>query len=108
MDEWLERYVQNGDFDKVAPIYPFPFLLCVEGLSTAIWKHEQKGLLSGVSVAHNVPKVCHLLFADDFVLFGHAIIGDCEVFWAILDDYVKASGHIVNFSKSLITWSAQM
>lgn len=71
----------------------------------AIRKREQEVLLSGVLVARNAPKVCHLLFADDFVLFGRATIGDCEVFRAILDDYAKASGHIVNFSKSLITFS---
>lgn len=37
-----------------------------------------------------------------------ATIDNCEAFRSILDDYAKASGQVVNFSKSLISFSPKV
>ena len=59
----------------------------------------------GISVAGQAPKVCHLLFADDSILFGRASVREGEEIRTILELYAKASGKIVNFWKSSITFS---
>lgn len=74
------------------PLSPYFFLFCVEGLSVIIRQREQEHTLMGISVAGQAPKVCHLLFADDSILFGRASMREGEEIRTILELYAKASG----------------
>lgn len=56
-------------------------------------------------MAGQAPKVCHLLFADDSILFRRASVREGEGICTILGLYAKASGKIVNFLKSSFTFS---
>lgn len=66
---------------------------------------ELDGSLQGVRVARGSPRVNHLLFADDTMMFCNSSATSCHSLIQILKDYEKASGQKVNISKSSITFS---
>ena len=57
------RGIHQGD-----PLSPFLFLLCTEGLHSLISKAASEGTIHGVGLSRS-PKLTHLLFADDSLLF---------------------------------------
>ena len=58
------RGLRQGD-----PFSPYLFLLCTEGLHRLINLAMERGELKGVSICRNGPKLTHLLFADDSLVF---------------------------------------
>ncbi|KAA3472916.1 reverse transcriptase [Gossypium australe] len=50
-------------------ISPFLFLMCGEGLSSLMRLAMNEGSLKGVKASRSGPKISHLLFADDCILF---------------------------------------
>lgn len=58
------RGIRQGD-----PILPYLFLICSEGLSALIGKAEVKGIISGVPTSPKGPKISHIFFVDDSILF---------------------------------------
>ena len=74
------------------PLLPSLFMLCVEVLSGLILKTRVDGALHGVRVVRTTPKISHLFFADDSILFWKASSHEVEVIQHILHSYQKASG----------------
>lgn len=60
------------------PLSPYLFLLCSQGLSSLILAASRNNLVSGVSIARTVPKVTHLFFADDRLVFLKATLMNLE------------------------------
>lgn len=63
---------------------PYLFLLCVEGLSTLIKKAVQEGKMGGIAVSRGGPKLSHLFFADDSLIFCKASMEECNELQKIL------------------------
>ena len=95
------RGLHQGD-----PLSPYLFLLCAEGLSKLLKSATQAGLIHGIAAARRGPKISHLFFADDSLLFCRVGREECNKVVEILDCYEKVSGQIVNTDKSGILFSS--
>ena len=80
------RGIRQGD-----PLSPFLFLLCMEGLNGMIKKAERDGDIQGFSLCRRGPKLTHLLFANDCLLFCRATMDECGKELDILNGYEEAS-----------------
>jgi hypothetical protein len=94
------RGIRQGD-----PISPYLFLLCVEVLSSMVTKANRDGLLSRVPTSKRGPRISHLFFADDSLLFCRSNIAQWSNLTAILNSYERASGQKLNNSKTSIFFS---
>jgi hypothetical protein len=110
------RFCINGDLTDVVhpgrglrqgdPIYPYIFLLCAEGFSAMLAKAENDGLISGIKLAPNAPRVNHLLFVEDSLLLLEANIQCVEIIRSILQTYEECSGQMINQEKSSVMFSS--
>ena len=76
------RGIRQGDL-----LSPFLFLLCIEGLHGLISNVAANGDIRGYSLCRNSPRLTHLLFAYDSLLFCRATIQKCQKILDILDTY---------------------
>ena len=97
------RGLQQGD-----PLSPYLFLLCAEGFSSLLARAEAENRLHGVAICRSAPKVSHLLFADDSLLFCRATQDEVKEVMDILQLYAKASGQLINLEKSSIFFSSNV
>ncbi|XP_048599212.1 uncharacterized protein LOC125579275 [Brassica napus] len=96
------RGIRQGD-----PISPYLFILSGEVLSGLCRHAELDGSMRGVRVARGSPRVNHLLFADDTMMFCNSTSECCLSMLQILQEYEKVSGQMINISKSSITFSVK-
>ena len=94
------RGIRQGD-----PTSPFLFLLCTKGLNWLIKKVERDGDIHGFSLRRRGPKLTHLLFADDSLLFCRATMEECGKVLDILNGYKEASNQKINRSKMTLFFS---
>ena len=94
------RGLRQGD-----PIFPYLFLLCAEVLSSMVTQANSDGLLSGVPTSKYGPRVSHLFFADDSLLFCRASISQWNNLTNLLKVYEDASGQRLNNNKTAIYFS---
>ena len=59
------------------PLSPYLFLICAEGLSTLLHKVVQDNKLKGVAASARGPRISHLFFANDSLIFGRATMKEC-------------------------------
>ena len=74
------------------PLSPYLFLLCSEGLNKLIQAAARADEIRGFSLCRNGPRISHLFFADDTLLFCRAVMSDLVKIQEILTLYEKASG----------------
>ncbi|XP_010682933.1 uncharacterized protein LOC104897695 [Beta vulgaris subsp. vulgaris] len=94
------RGLRQGD-----PLSPYLFLLCAEAFSALLSKAAGDGLIHGARVCRSAPRISHLFFADDSILFTRAALQECSVVADILSTYERASGQKINFDKSEVSFS---
>ncbi|KAL2933269.1 hypothetical protein RDABS01_016388 [Bienertia sinuspersici] len=94
------RGLRQGD-----PISPYLFLLCADAFSTLLAKAASEGDIHGYRVCRGAPRVSHLFFADDSLLFAKANSDECSKVADIISLYERASGQLVNLEKSEVCFS---
>ena len=67
------RGLRQGD-----PLSPSLFLLCAKGLSAILYEAARNQFLSSISISRNCPKITHLFFANDSILFCKANTEECQ------------------------------
>lgn len=97
-----ERGIRQGD-----PLLPYIFILCGEVLSGICKRGQEIGTLPGIRVSRNSPKLNHLLFADDTMIFTNTDSHSCSTLVEILKSYEQASGQMINPQKSSISFSSK-
>uniref|UniRef100_A0A2N9EX83 Reverse transcriptase domain-containing protein n=1 Tax=Fagus sylvatica TaxID=28930 RepID=A0A2N9EX83_FAGSY len=95
------RGLRQGD-----PISPYLFLLCAEGLNALLAKATLSKKIQGISISRGGPKLSHLFFADDSVLFCRASLQECHAIQDILRTYERASGQQINQDKTTLFFSS--
>ena len=95
------RGLRQGDL-----LSPYLFLLCAMGLQGLLHKAESDGTIKGVSICRNGPRVSHLFFADDSVLFCYAKESECQVILHILSVYERGLAQKINRDKTNIFFSS--
>lgn len=93
------RGLRQGD-----PLSPYLFLLCMKGLSSMLC-HARSNCITGIAMSPSSPKISHLFFADDSLIFLKASAEEFGYFKVIMADYERASGQCINLEKSQICFS---
>ena len=88
------------------PLSPYLFLLCAEGFTSLLQKAVLEGNIQGVSICRRAPRISHLLFTDDSLLFCQATYKETKVVLEILKLYVEASSQCINMDKSSVFFSS--
>ena len=94
------RGICQGD-----PLSPFLFLLCMKGLNNLILKAASEGFIHGFALSRRSPKLIHLLFADDSLLFCRSNRNECQKVLDFLSSYESMSRQQINRGKTSIFFS---
>ena len=81
------RGIRQGD-----PLSLYIFLFCTKGLHSLLQHFADSSQIRGVSICKLGPRLTHLFFADDSLLFCRSTISDCQKIQESLCTYEKASG----------------
>ena len=84
---------------------PFLFLICTKGLHGLIRNAAREGKIRGFSLCKRGPKLTHLFFADDSLLFCEANFDECNIILDLLAAYESVSGQKVNISETTLFFS---
>ena len=84
---------------------PFLFLLCTKGLHNLISKEEREGSIHGFALSRRSPKLTHLFFANDSLLFCRSNRQECQKVLEILATYERLSGQQINRGKTSLFFS---
>ncbi|KAK4387243.1 putative mitochondrial protein [Sesamum angolense] len=95
-----QRGLRQGD-----PLSPYLFLLCTESLSALFREAADRGSVPGVAICSGAPRISHLLFADDTMVFSPADVPTVHAICQILNVYKLASGQEINLHKSSAVFS---
>lgn len=94
------RGVRQGD-----PLSPYLFILAMEYLSLSITHLVSQGHWNPIHINSKAPRVSHLLFADDIILFARADYHNANLISSTLSEFSDLSGLRINFDKSRVLFS---
>ena len=100
------RVIPNRGIRQGDPLSPYLFLLCAKGLSALIKKTVDCGQMGGVAVCRNGPKLSHLFFANDSLIFCRASLEECNALQRVLQVYKGASCQQLNQAKTSLFFSS--
>nr|GEV72389.1 ribonuclease H [Tanacetum cinerariifolium] len=90
------------------PISPYIFVMCAEVLSSMVRKSITKGHIHGVKVCRGALEISHMFFADDNIFFTRSSVEESCRLKSIFTRYCQASGQVINYEKSKISFSANV
>jgi len=88
------------------PLSLYLFILCMEKLSSAINNAVHQGNWEPVHISNLGPKLSHLLFADDVLLFTKANSTQLRFIRDLFDRFSKSLGLKINLHKSRAFYSS--
>jgi hypothetical protein len=101
----MERFKSSRGIWQGDPLSPYLFIICAEALSNLLFQAETSGWLTGVPYSPKGPRLNHLFFADDNLLFCRTTSTDWGRMSQLLEIYEKASGQQPNKEKTSIFFS---
>ena len=84
------------------PMPPFLFIMAMDVLSSMFRQAREMQRLKGFAVTRGGPVITHLLYANDLLVFGKAIMREARVINGFMKSFERMSGQQVNVSKSSI------
>lgn len=95
-----ERGLRQGD-----PMSPALFTIFSDLLSRMLEKAVAEGKISGVKVTRTSPKISHLMYVDDLVIYYKATEAEATAVHSILQQYCQWTGQAINWNKSSVHFS---
>ncbi|KAK6164390.1 hypothetical protein DH2020_001254 [Rehmannia glutinosa] len=99
------RVLPSRGLRQGCSLSPYLFILCAEVLSALLRRAELTGQIVGMRCTQHSPRISHLFFADDSIIFTKAKQQEANAILKLLSSYEKASGQVVNMEKTAITFS---
>lgn len=65
-----QRVLRQGDH-----LSPYLFLLCADVFGSLLKKAHEDKRLQGIAISRSAPRISHLFFADNSVIFSRASLG---------------------------------
>lgn len=72
-------------------ISPYLYLICAEGLNILLHDAESSLKINGIKVARSIPRINHIFFADNNIIFCSASTNDWNEIQNIHDTYEVTS-----------------
>ncbi|KAG7579838.1 Ribonuclease H domain [Arabidopsis thaliana x Arabidopsis arenosa] len=94
------RGLRQGD-----PLSPYLFVMCMERLCHQIEFSVAAKEWKPISLSCGGPKLSHICFADDLILFAEASVAQIRIIRRVLERFCIASGQKVSLEKSKIFFS---
>ncbi|KAK5785446.1 hypothetical protein PVK06_040034 [Gossypium arboreum] len=95
-----ERDLRQGD-----PLSPYLFLFCMEAFSRMLIQAQDNNILGGIRSSRNGPRINHLFFANDALLFVRNKKCDVEMLVNMFNIFSNISGQEINVEKSMVLFS---
>ncbi|KAK8684374.1 hypothetical protein V6N13_040404 [Hibiscus sabdariffa] len=95
-----QRGLRQGD-----PLSPFLFVICMQGLSATLLAEQAAGRILGIRASQKGPRVNHLLYADDSIVFIRNFEREASRLKEVLHLFADSSGQRINFGKSTVFYS---
>ena len=95
-----KRGLRQGD-----PLSPFLFILGFKVLSRLLFEEEAVGNLKGMKIFRHTSAIHHILFANDLLIFGKALLKEALYIQSCLTKYCLWSHQSINNGKSSIKFS---
>ena len=89
-----QQAIKQGD-----PLSPNLFILGANVLSNMLQQAELNNQIQGVRACRNAPRINHLMFVDDLILFFKVSDHSCQVMNSILSEFQTLSRLRVNKEK---------
>ncbi|OMO86377.1 reverse transcriptase [Corchorus capsularis] len=103
-----ESFVASRGIRQGDPISPYLFILSMEYLSLMIENEVNSHNWNPILVGRGGPRISHVLFADDIMLFAKANIANCDAISRTLHEFCIRSGQKVNASKTKLWCSLKV
>lgn len=94
------RGLRQGD-----TLSPYLFILYAEAFPSLIHAPMNENALEGIRITQHCPRILHLVFADDSLLFSKAILNEAAIYAELMKVYCAESGQDVNLNKSCLFFS---
>ena len=91
------RGLRQGDL-----LSPYLFLFCAGGLNALLRQVAATGDIHGFSLCRNGPKLIHLFFADDCLIFCRSTLEECAKIQELLAVYEAALSQMINREKTTL------
>ncbi|KAI0530979.1 hypothetical protein KFK09_000528 [Dendrobium nobile] len=92
---WIRAY---SGFRQGCPLSPYLFILCSQLISSMFQINDS----IGIQISPNGPKISHLLYADDIIIFSEAKLNMVKKIKGLVKKFCDWTGQKVNNEKSLI------
>lgn len=102
------RFESSRGLRQSDPLSPYLFVLCADVLSSLMTNAQQTGHIKGIRVSNGGPSISHIQFADDSLFFLKADQKNSTSLLKIFNEYGEASGQVINFDKSSITFGSRV
>ncbi|KAG2666985.1 hypothetical protein I3760_15G091300 [Carya illinoinensis] len=97
------RGLRQGDL-----LSPYLFLLCTEDLISLLKRNVGREGVDGIRICRGAPRINHLLFVNDSVIFCKADVITNVKIQSLLNKYERALGQCINKEKTSMVFSKNL